>query len=111
MICRMWHGWTSPEQADSYECYLREELFPRVKRELHGRGYLGFHVLRRADNREVEFATVVWFESLEAVKSFAGENYSTPVISDKARSLLAHYDDQVKHYDLCASSWPEFQKG
>jgi hypothetical protein len=109
MICRMWHGWTKASHADAYDNYLKSELFPRLERELTAQGYRGFHVLRLERGSEVEFVTLVWFESLDAVRSFAGENYEIPVISDKARMLLSHYDERVDHFELRASSWSEFQ--
>jgi len=100
MICRMWHGWTSKPNADSYEAYLKNELFPRLARELTQHGYKGFHILRLDGDDEVEFLTMVWFESLQSVRSFAGEHYDVPVISPKAASLLAHYDGRCQHYEL-----------
>lgn len=105
----MWHGWTSSENADAYDSYLQNELFPRVKRELGGKGYLGFHLLRLAGDDEVEFVTMLWFESLQSVKAFAGENYATPVISAKAKSLLSRYADGVEHYELSGSSGSGFE--
>jgi hypothetical protein len=109
MICRMWHGWTKASHADAYDNYLRSELFPRLERELTDQGYRGFHVLRLEQGSEVEFVTLAWFESLGAVRSFAGENYEIPVISDKARLLLSRYDERVDHFELSAASWREFQ--
>lgn len=100
MICRMWHGWTSLANADGYEHYLRDELFPRLERELKAHGYRGFHILRLDGPDETEFVTMVWFESLAAVRSFAGEDYDVPVISPKAAALLAHYDKRCRHYEL-----------
>lgn len=110
MICRIWHGWTSPTNADAYESYLENELFPHVERDLKKRGYRGFQLLRLNRGTEVEFVTMLWFESLENVKSFAGNNYAKPVISEKARTLLARYVDHAEHYELAGSSWPEFKK-
>jgi hypothetical protein len=110
MICRMWHGWTSAENADAYESYLRNELFPHVERDLAKHGYRGFHVLRLARGPEVEFLTMLWFESLENVKSFAGDNYAKPVISEKAKKLLARSADLAEHYALSGSSWPGFSR-
>lgn len=110
MICRMWHGWTSRENADAYESYLRNELFPHVEHDLGKRGYRGFHVLRLGRGVEVEFVTMLWFESLENVRSFAGENYAKPVISEKAQKLLARSADRAEHYELRGSSWPEFSR-
>jgi hypothetical protein len=104
MICRIWHGWTTTEKADAYEAYLKDELFPRVERELTRHGYRGYELLRRTQDSQVEFVTMLWFESLEAVRSFAGANYEMPVISEKARALLCRYADRVTHYDVSGSS-------
>jgi heme-degrading monooxygenase HmoA len=100
VICRVWHGWTRRENADAYERYLREELYPRLRDDA---GYRGHHVLRRDDGDEVEFVTMTWFESLESVRSFAGEDYETPVITDRAAALLSRYHEQALHYDLAGS--------
>jgi hypothetical protein len=105
MICRTWHGWTSKPHADGYEAYLRDELFPRLRSELVAHGYKGFHILRLDDGDEVEFMTMVWFDTLDSVRAFAGEAYDTPVISAKAAGLLAHYDGRCRHYALKGSGW------
>jgi hypothetical protein len=97
----MWKGWTTGENADAYASYLERELFPRMQRHLSG--YRGYHVLRQAQSREVEFVTLVWFESLAAVRSFAGETYKVPLISNKALRLLSRYQDRCDHYELAAS--------
>jgi heme-degrading monooxygenase HmoA len=106
MICRMWRGWTSVANAPAYDSYLKNELFPSVERELAPRGYRGFHVLRLDRRDEAEFVTMVWFESLEAVKSFAGADYEKPVISEKAQKLLVRHADRCEHYDLSGFEWP-----
>jgi hypothetical protein len=106
MVCRMWRGWTSRANAQAYDSYLKNELFPRVERELAPRGYRGFHLLRLDRGEEVEFVTMLWFDSIESVQSFAGANYETPVISEKARGLLAHFADRCEHYDLSGFRWP-----
>ncbi|HEX5425968.1 MAG TPA: hypothetical protein VFW94_20635 [Candidatus Acidoferrales bacterium] len=100
MICRMWRGWTLAANADAYDSYLKNELFPHVKGELGARGYRGFHLLRNDRGNEVEFVTMLWFDSLDAVKGFAGSRYETPVISEKAHKLLSHYSERCEHYDL-----------
>lgn len=96
----MWKGWTRVGDADAYNQYLNTELFPRVERELTAYGYRGYHILRLDRGTEVEFVTMVWFDSLESVKSFAGESYDTPVISDKARALLSRHVARCDHYEL-----------
>lgn len=105
MICRMWRGWTQPPNATSYESYLKGDLFPRVKQELGGRGYRGFHLLRRDRGDEVEFVTMLWFDSLEAVRGFAGTNYEIPVISEKAHRLLSRYSERCEHFGVSGFEW------
>jgi heme-degrading monooxygenase HmoA len=106
MICRMWRGWTTQANADAYDAYLQTELFPRLQNELAEHGYLGFHVLRLNRSSETEFVTLVWFESLSAVQSFAGASYETPVISEKAHSLLSRYAERCEHYEASGFHWP-----
>ena len=100
MICRLWRGWTTPHNADAYETYLRNELYPRLERELAARGYRGHHLLRRNVEGEVEFASLTWFDFLESVRAFAGDDYETAVISATAAQLLAHYEPNATHFDL-----------
>jgi heme-degrading monooxygenase HmoA len=107
MICRVWKGWTLPQNADAYEAYLRDDLFPRVAGELGERGYRGHHVLRLDRAEESEFVTMVWFASLESVRSFAGEDYETPVISATAQRLLSRYNARCDHYTLRLESPPD----
>ena len=106
MICRMWRGWTTLANANDYDGYLQNELFPRLERELAEHGYRGYHVLRLPRNDEVEFVTMVWFETLHAVQSFAGKDYERAVISEKAQKLLARYSDRCDHYELGGFRWP-----
>lgn len=105
----MWHGWTGAADADAYDGYLKNELFPSVERELGAAGYCGFHVLRFDRGAEIEFVTLTWFDSLDAVRLFAGINYEIPVISAKALTLLLRYAERVEHFELSASSWNDFQ--
>ena len=106
MICRIWHGWTTLENAGTYEAYLTLELFPRIEHELKDYGYCGYHLLKLKGEAAVEFVTMVWFDSLEAVRFFAGEAYEKPVISPKAEALLSHYAERCDHYDLASFQWP-----
>jgi heme-degrading monooxygenase HmoA len=96
MITRMWRGWTAPSDADDYERFLRTELFPEVAKLP---GFLGARILRRRVEGEEEFVTLTAFESLDAVRAFAGERYEVPVIEPEAQRLLSRYDDRAYHYE------------
>jgi len=99
VIVRIWHGWTSPANADAYEDLLREEIFTGIAgRRLQG--YHGIELLRRAVGAEVEFVTLMRFDSLDAVRAFAGEDYEAAVVPRRARDLLARFDTRSAHYDV-----------
>lgn len=99
MISRVWHGWTAPQNADAYEALLRQEIFRGI-RDRHIPGYRGITLLRRDVGGEVEFVTVMWFASLDAVRAFAEEDYEAAVVPTKARLLLSRFDLRSTHYDV-----------
>ena len=101
MISRVWHGWTTPSNADAYEALLKEEIFVGIA-ERQIAGYQGIHLFRRALGDEVEFVTVMWFASLEAVRAFAGEDYEVAVVPPKAQALLSRFDARSQHYQVKA---------
>jgi len=99
MISRIWHGWTTRENADAYEQLLRTEIFSGIaKRSIQG--YRGIHLLRRDVEDSVEFVTIMWFDSPDAVRAFAGDDYEVAVVPPKARQLLSRFDSRSAHYDV-----------
>lgn len=101
MIGRIWHGWTTPENADAYESLLRHEIFAGIEgRQIPG--FQGIRLLRRDLGTEVEFVTVMWFDSIDAVRVFAGEDYELAVVPPAARALLSRFDERSQHYDVRA---------
>jgi heme-degrading monooxygenase HmoA len=101
MISRVWHGWTTPANADAYESLLKSEIFEGIQRRQIA-GYRGIHLLRRNLGDEVEFITIMWFDSIEAVRAFAGEDYEVAVVPPKARALLSRFDARSQHYEVRA---------
>jgi len=99
MVSRIWHGWTTRENADAYESLLREEIFVGIRgRRIEG--FEGIELLRRAVGNEVEFVTVMRFASLDAVRAFAGDDHQAAVVPPKARALLARFDERSQHYEI-----------
>jgi antibiotic biosynthesis monooxygenase (ABM) superfamily enzyme len=92
----MWRGWTSTENATAYERFLLDELFP----SMHAiPGFLGADILHRVEGTETAFVTLTRFDSLDAIRAFAGDRYETPVIEPRAGQLLSRYDDQAVHFE------------
>jgi heme-degrading monooxygenase HmoA len=99
IIERIWHGWTNHENAIAYEELLKKEIFINIgKRDI--KGYISIRLLVRKHEEEVEFITIMRFDSLDAVKAFAGEDYEKSVVPEKARKLLLHFDEKAAHYEI-----------
>jgi heme-degrading monooxygenase HmoA len=97
MIARMWHGFTTPENADEYEAMLKPEVLPGVSRR---QGYQGSYFLRRNLGAEVEFVTVMLWESLDAIRSFAGPNYEVAIVPPERRRMLKRFGEKSAHYEV-----------
>jgi len=97
MIARLWKGWTTPENADAYEKLLREKVLPGLTQI---NGYRGGYVLRQDGSEEVEFAVLNLFDSLDAVRAFAGPDYAIPVFEPEARLLLSKVEPIARHYEV-----------
>jgi len=101
MIARHWRGWTAVHNGDAYESLLKTRVLPELRRVA---GYCGGYVLRSDSAEEVEFVVVNLFESIESVRAFAGDDYSTPVFEPEARSLLSRVEPIARHYDVRANT-------
>jgi hypothetical protein len=109
VICRIWRGWTTPENADAYEKVVRGSVIPDIER-MRIRGLEQIDFLRRVHAHEVEFVTMMWFDDLTSVRSFTGEDYEVSHVPSEARAVLSHFDERSAHWEVldqrseCASS-------
>ena len=101
MISRIWHGWTTPDRADEYESLLKEEIFTFIQ-NMNIAGFRGIQLNRRDVGDEVEFLTIMSFDTLDAVREFAEEDYEMAFVPDKARAILSHFDQRAQHYEVRA---------
>jgi heme-degrading monooxygenase HmoA len=99
MISRIWHGWTTHDNADLYQDLLIEEIIVGI-RQRNISGFRGIKLLRRRLDDEVEFVTIMEFDSLDAVREFAGSDHEVAVVPPKARLLLKRFDERSQHYDI-----------
>jgi hypothetical protein len=97
VILRYWRGWTTADNADAYQKIVSEQVLPGIAmRRLDG--YQGAYLLRRDLDQEVEFATVMIFESIDNVRAFAGDDYETAYVPPAARAVLTRFDEKSAHY-------------
>jgi heme-degrading monooxygenase HmoA len=98
-ICRIWRGWTTPENAGAYEAIVRGEVIPEIERRRIA-GFQSIDLMHRQVEDGVEFATVMWFDDLESVKAFAGDEYEVAHVPEPARAVLSRFDQRSAHYEV-----------
>ena len=104
MISRIWHGYTTRENADTYQKLLENEIFVSINnRNIHG--YKGIQLLRREMQSTTEFITIMWFDSIDAVKEFAGQDFEKAVVPDKAQKILSNFDKTSQHYNVLIDNY------
>jgi heme-degrading monooxygenase HmoA len=95
VIARTWHGWAPKDTADDYERHYRTDVADHLRRVP---GFRGARLLRMDDGDEVRFTSVALFDSLDAVRGFAGDQFDVAVLEDEARRVLSRWDERVEHH-------------
>ncbi len=99
MICRLWRGWTTPENAEAYERVVRGEVIPGIEaRKIPG--FRHIDLMRRELGDEVEFQTLMWFDSLDSIIAFMGEDYAVSHVPQQAQAVLKRFDDRAAHFEV-----------
>jgi heme-degrading monooxygenase HmoA len=103
MIARIWRGWASIENADLYQEFLRSTFLPSI----HAiKGYRGARLLRRMVDGEVEFVTITQFDSLAAIREFAGADHEAAHVAPRARELLSRFESRCQHFEMVLEDDP-----
>jgi len=95
----MWRGWTTRANADAYESVVRGEVIPGIE-AMHIAGFRHIDLMRRELDDEVEFVTLMWFDDVESIKAFVGEDYEVSHVPPAARAVLARHDERSAHYQV-----------
>jgi heme-degrading monooxygenase HmoA len=103
MVARMWRGYTRPEHADAYEAMLKPDLLPGLSKVS---GFRGSYLLRRPSGEEVEFVTIILWDSLDDVRAVAGDDYELAVVPEERRQYLSRWDARAVHYEVESAQWP-----
>jgi antibiotic biosynthesis monooxygenase (ABM) superfamily enzyme len=99
MICRLWRGWTTAESAAAYERLVRGTVIPEIEAR-HVAGFRHIDLMRRDAGEEVEFATIMWFDDVDSIRAFVGEDYEVSHVPDEARAVLTRFDSRASHYEV-----------
>jgi hypothetical protein len=100
MIARIWHGYTTPQNAEAYEAMLKPEVLPGIS---NVKGDRGSYFLKRELGSEVEFITILLWESLEGLRELAGPDYEVAVVTLERRKVLSCFDERASHYEVILS--------
>jgi hypothetical protein len=99
MICRLWRGWTTPENADAYQRIVHTDVIPGIEaRRIPG--FLHIDLMKRDLGDEIEFQTLMWFESIDSIRAFMGNDYSVSHVPPQARAVLKRFDDSAAHFEI-----------
>ena len=99
MICRLWRGWTTPENAATYERIVREEVIPGIEaRRIPG--FKHIDLMRREADGEVEFQTIMWFDSPQAITDFVGPDCTISHVPQAARTVLSRFEGRAVHFEV-----------
>ena len=99
MICRLWRGWATHQNADAYERIVREQVIPGIEAQRIP-GFRSIDLARRERKRDVEFMTLLWFDSLAAVRAFIRDDYEVAHVPAAAQAVLADFDKRAAHYQV-----------
>jgi len=97
MISRQWRGLAKPSHADKYIEHLRHDTFPKLQRIA---GFISGSILRRNIPNGVEFLIVTIWESIDAIKQFAGTDVETAIVPLSVQEMMIDYDNRVRHYEI-----------
>lgn len=99
MICRIWRGVTTAENAPKYEKVVRQQVIPGIEARKIA-GFLHIDLARRSLGEGYEFMTIMWFDSLESIQGFTGDDYETAHVPDEAQAVLSSYDEHSAHFEV-----------
>lgn len=99
MICRLWRGWTTGDNADAYERIVRGLVIPGIEARLIP-GFRSIDLVRRERDQDVEFMTLMWFDDLDSVKAFMGEDYEMAHVPAEAQAVLTDSEKRSAHYEV-----------
>jgi heme-degrading monooxygenase HmoA len=97
MIARVWRGATTGESADKYQAHVLQSVFPTLQ---DISGHRGAYLLKRSVEGRVEFLAMTLWDSMDAIREFAGSDVDVAVVEPRAQAVLEEYDRTVKHYEV-----------
>lgn len=103
LIARVWRGWAKPQNAEAYETHFRSAVVPHLA---DIGGYRGARLLRHVQGDEVGFVAITFFDSLDAIRAFAGADVERAIVEPEGRRALSRLDERCEHYTVAVEDAP-----
>jgi len=101
MIARVWHGKVPASKAEAYRAFVTARAIPDYRSV---EGNLSVHVLERAEGDVAHFITLTFWENLEAIRAFAGEDVNAAKYYPEDHDFLLEFEPKVAHYRVVGKS-------
>jgi heme-degrading monooxygenase HmoA len=101
MIVRLWHGRVPNPKAPAYRDFLNARALPDYRSVP---GNLGAHILERAEGEVTHFVTMTLWESMAAIRGFAGQDVELARYYPEDREFLLEFEASVVHYEVVGQS-------
>ncbi|MBU2915788.1 antibiotic biosynthesis monooxygenase family protein [Reichenbachiella agariperforans] len=99
MIARIWKGKTKVEDLEAYSAFMKARAIPDYKQT---DGFIKLTFLRRIDDTHAYFRLVTYWENLDVIKNFAGEDTEKAKYYPEDKKYLIDFPDTVTHYEVFA---------
>lgn len=101
MIARLWRGWATRTTADSYVDHYLTSVLEHLRQV---DGFIDAQLLRRDDGEDVEFVSITYFESFDAIRRFAGADWEAAVVAPEVQRLFSRFDERCSHYTVSVTA-------
>ncbi len=99
MIARIWHGKTAIENFEKYTEFLKERAIPDYRST---DGFVKLIFLRRKEGETGHFTLITFWENLDVIKNFAGEDFEKAKYYPEDENYLLEFEEKVTHYEVFA---------
>jgi heme-degrading monooxygenase HmoA len=99
MIARIWHGKTKSSDFETYTEFLKNTAISDYEKTA---GFVKLSFLRNIKNNEAHFTLITYWENLETIKNFAGENFEKAKYYPEDQEFLLEFEEKVEHFEVFA---------
>jgi heme-degrading monooxygenase HmoA len=97
MVSRHWTGTAKKERAEEYILHFQNDTFKQLETIA---GFVSAQILKREVKEGIEFLVITNWQSIDAIRQFAGDQTDTAVVPQLVQDIMTRYDQKVRHYEV-----------